>query len=129
MILQTTTHWLISITLVITALIFGQSLIIPFIFALLIWFIVKKVRNMVDKVHFIQRYIPSWIKSIIASLLIFGALLGIAEMLVVNIENLASSYPKYLANVEGLAQKINELFHIDVHEELEQFVQGFNFSC
>lgn len=128
MILQTTTHWLISITLVITALIFGQSLIIPFIFALLIWFIVKKVRNMVDKVHFIQRYIPTWIKSILASLLIFGALLGIANMLVVNIENLASSYPKYLANVEGLAQKINKLFHIDVQEELEQFVQGFNFS-
>jgi len=125
--LQTTTHWLISITLVIAALIFGQSLIIPFIFALLIWFVVKKVRNLVDKVHFIQRYIPTWIKSILASLLIFGALIGIVDMLVVNIENLARSYPKYVANVEGLGEKINALFHIDVREQLEQFVEKFNF--
>lgn len=126
--LQTTTYWLISIALIITALIVGQSLIIPFIFALLIWFIVKKVRNLVDKVHFVQRYIPSWFKSILASLLIFGTLLGIADMLVINIENLASSYPKYASNVKELGEKINTLFHIDVKEELEQFVKGFNFS-
>lgn len=126
--LQTTTYWLISIALIITALVLGQSLIIPLIFALLIWFIVKKVRNMVDKVHFIQRYIPSWIKSIIASLIVFGSMLGIVDMLVDNIEDLAESYPKYANNVEELGERINTIFHINVKEKLTLFVRGFDFS-
>lgn len=126
--LQTTTNWLISITLVILALIYGQSLLVPFIFAMLIWFVVKKIRNLVDKIHFIRRYIPTWIKSILASLLIFGFLVFAADVLIINIESLASSYPRYAENTEILSVKINELFRIDLQEEITQFVETFDFS-
>lgn len=125
---QNTASWLISITLIIVALIYGESLLVPFIFALLIWFVVKKVRNLVDKIHFIRKYIPAWIKSILASLVIFAALLGIIDLLVVNIQNLANSYPKYLSNVEAIAMTINELFNIDIQSELTHFLTEYDFT-
>lgn len=125
---QNTASWLISIALIILALIYGQSLLVPFIFALLIWFVVKKVRNLVDKVHFIREYIPTWIKSILASLIIFAALLGIVDVLVMNIQGLANSYPKYLSNVEGIALTLNQLFNVDIQSEMTTFLMEFDFA-
>jgi predicted PurR-regulated permease PerM len=125
---QNTASWLISITLIVVALIYGQSLLVPFIFALLIWFVVKKVRNLVDKIHFIRHYIPSWIKSIIASLVVFAALLGMADLLVVNIQKLAASYPTYLSNVESIALTLNNLLNINVQAEMTHFLTEYDFT-
>ena len=126
--LQSIASWFIIVTLTIAALIYGQSLLVPFIFALLIWFVVKKVRNLVDKVQFIKKYIPAWIKTILASLLIFGLLLFIADVLIINIENLSSSYLSYAENADLIAQKINDTFEIDVQEEVTAFVKEFDFT-
>lgn len=126
--LQTTASWFIIVSLTILALIYGQSLLVPFIFALLIWFVVKKVRNLVDKVHFIKKYIPSWIKTILASLLIFGLLFFVADVLIINIEYLADSYVTYAQNTEVIANKINETFKINVNEEVTNFVKEFDFT-
>lgn len=126
--LQYIASWFIIIALTIVALIYGQSLLIPFIFALLIWFVVKKVRNFVDRVQFIKKYIPAWIKTILASLLIFGLLIFIADVLIINIENLSASYLTYAENADMIAQKINETFKIDVNEEVTAFVKEFDFT-
>lgn len=107
---------------------YGQSIIIPFVFALLIWFVVKKLRNLIDKVHFVKKYIPSWIKSILASLLIFSILLFVAEILIFNIENLALSYENYIPNIEVVANRINEIFKIDLKEEITNLPNKFAFE-
>lgn len=126
--LNTTTSWFISIAMLIAALVYGQSIIIPFVFALLIWFVVKKLRNLIDKVHFVKKYIPSWIKSILASLLIFSILLFVAEILIFNIENLALSYENYIPNIEVVANRINEIFKIDLKEEITNLPNKFAFE-
>lgn len=123
-----TASWMISITLVIILLIYGQHVIVPFVFALLIWFVVKKMRNLIDKIQFIHKYIPQWIKSILASLLIFGLLVFISKLLIQNIESLASSYQNYVDNIQNIALKINELFSIDIEEEITTSVQNFDFT-
>lgn len=126
--IQHTASWMFIIAFVVTVLIIGQTIIVPFIFALLIWFIVKKFRDLIDKIDFIKKYIPRWIKTILGSLFIFGTLLFIAEILIENIENLAASYKVYASNVTTVAERINDLFKIDVQEEITSFVQEFHFS-
>ena len=125
---QQTAAWMFIMAFAVTVLVIGQSIIVPFIFALLIWFIVKKFRDLIDKVEFIKKYIPRWVKTILGSLLIFGTLLFTASVLIENIENLAISYSDYASNVAIVAERINELFNIDVQEEITHFVQGFEFS-
>ena len=39
---------------IVVTLIFGKALLIPFIFALLLWFIVKEIRAGIDKIRFID---------------------------------------------------------------------------
>jgi predicted PurR-regulated permease PerM len=120
-----TASWMISITLVIILLIYGQPVIVPFVFALLIWFVVKKLRDLIDKIQFVHKYIPRWIKSILASLLIFGLLVFISKLLIRNIEDLAISYDVYSSNITHVANQINELFSIDVEEEITKYSQEF----
>ena len=126
--LNSTTSWFISITLVIIALVYGEPIIVPFIIALLIWFIVKKIRNLIDKVPFVKKYIPTWLKSILASALIFSALMFAAEILIHSIENLSLSYKSYASNIETISKRINELFNIDIQEEITSFMEDFDFS-
>lgn len=109
-------------------LVYGEPIIVPFVIALLIWFIVKKMRNILDKSLFIQKYIPSWLKTGLASFVIFGGIFFIGQMLTANIQSLVDSYNEYISNIEQIAIKINEVFNINLTKELNNFVGNFNFS-
>jgi len=126
--LNSITSWFISIFLIIILLIYGKSIILPFIIALLFWFVIKKTRNLIDKVYFIKKYIPKWLKTIIASLVLFSGILFLGKVLTTNIDNLANSYAEYTSNIEVLANNINELFKINVNDQISQFFREFDFS-
>ncbi|MFT5779350.1 MAG: AI-2 transport protein TqsA, partial [Crocinitomicaceae bacterium] len=116
--------WMLIIGLVFVALSYGQSIFLPFIIALLIWFVVKKARNMIDKIGFVHKYIPKWLKTLFASCLVFGILLLTGHMLTVNIENIASRYYSYAANSEEISSKINEFFDVGGEEQIKDFVES-----
>ena len=126
--LNNITSSLIITLLVIVALIFAKPIIVPFVIALLIWFIVKKTRNLIDKIGFVHKYIPMWVKTIAASFTIFGLLLFIGQLLTLNIENLSGSYEEYASNVGDIAKKINAVFGININEEITKIVQDFQFT-
>ena len=67
---------------VIATLIYGQSLIIPFIFSLLLWFLSPKLRTTLDKIKPIKQYTPYWLKNIISSLIILGILVIISKNII-----------------------------------------------
>ncbi|NRA11019.1 MAG: AI-2E family transporter [Crocinitomicaceae bacterium] len=122
------TSSLIITLLVIVALIFAKPIIVPFVIALLIWFIDKKTRNLIDNIGFVHKYIPMWVKTIAASFTIFGLLLFIGQLLTLNIENLSGSYEEYASNVGDIAKKINAVFGININEEITKIVQDFEFT-
>ncbi|MEJ6583623.1 MAG: AI-2E family transporter [Crocinitomicaceae bacterium] len=120
--------WMVIALLMLFLLVYGEPIIVPFVIALLIWFIVKKMRNILDKSLFIQKYIPSWLKTGLASFVIFGGIFFIGQMLTANIQSLVDSYNEYISNIEQIAIKINEVFNINLTKELNNFVGNFNFS-
>ena len=126
--LNNITSSLLATFLVIIALVYAKPIMIPFVIALLIWFVVKKLRNLMDKIQFIHKYVPKWIKTMLASFAIFGLLAFIGKMLAANIEDLSKSYITYAKNAEVIALKINDLFGINVHEEITKFVTNFDFA-
>lgn len=121
--------WLIVVSLIILALIVGQSILIPFIVSLLIWFVVKKTRNSLDKIDVVRKYVPKWIKTFLASLLVFSILLIVGRILTANIEQLALSSEAYRANVEIISLKIsrtiNDLIGVDVSENINSSISNF----
>lgn len=126
--LNSVTSWLVATTIILFALIYGQTIILPFIIAILIWFVVKKTRNLLDKNRLIKKYVPSWFKTILASAVIFTGLFSAGKVLSTSVQNLGESYSLYAANIEIISIKINELFKIDLSSELTNFVQNFDFT-
>lgn len=94
----------------------------------MIWFLIKKVRNLVDKIGFIHRYIPRWLKNILATAFVFSVLTVIVRILIGNIESLVGKYEDYAPNIQVVAAKINELMQIDVEEEIYNFLKEFDFT-
>ncbi len=125
---QNVAYSLIITTLIILLLIFAEPILVPFVIALLIWFIVKKTRNLIDKIGFAKTYIPKWIKTIAASVLIFAAIFYVGQLLVYNIEKLSESYPNYIVNAGNIGEQIHQIFGIDLKSEITLFFQKDFFN-
>lgn len=124
--LQNVAYSLIITALIVLLLIVAEPIIVPFVIAILIWFVVKKTRNLIDKIGFFKKYIPRWVKTLMASTVIFTVLLNAAGLLIYNVELLGASYNDYVANVETLAAKIESLSGIDLNAQMEAFLQNQN---
>ena len=118
---------IICIVLIIT-LIYGQSLMVPFVFALLLWTFVRGLKNLLDKVRFIRNNFPSWIKSLIISLLIVVILGLVSTVLTSSINTLAKSYGKYESNLEAITQQINTMMDIDLEGWIRNHASDFDFG-
>jgi AI-2 transport protein TqsA len=94
----------------------------------MIWFLIKKVRNLADKIGFIHRYIPRWFKNLLATAFVFSVLTVVVRILIGNIESLVGKYEDYAPNIQIVAAKVNELMQIDVEEEIYNFLKEFDFT-
>ncbi|MDG1742827.1 MAG: AI-2E family transporter [Crocinitomicaceae bacterium] len=119
---------LLVILIAVVALILAKPVIIPFLIALLIWFLVKKMRNVIDNAGFMKRFIPTWIKTIIASFFIISLLVLISKMVLLNIENISESMTRYSSNIERVADQINQLLGINIGEEAIKMLNDFEFE-
>lgn len=119
--------FIVAISLVVT-LIYGQELLIPFVFALLLWFIVRQCKKQMNKIGFIKRFLPSGLKTVLVSVFLFGVLSLVSNVLTDNINNIAQSYYKYESNVDNLISTLNSTLNINVEEQIETHVQDFDFG-
>jgi AI-2 transport protein TqsA len=119
---------LIMIAIVII-LIFGQSLMIPFVFAVLIWFLVMKVRHLLDLVPVLKKHLPGWLKTLFTSVIIFSVLGFVVSILTASINSLAKSYDKYEGNVQVMTDKINKTFQIDLGSMFSNMLSDFEFGA
>lgn len=112
---------------VITLLIIAKNILIPLILAVIIWFIVKEIRVFLDKVIWIKQYIPRWVKTSLASILVFGAISFSISILASNINELKNSIPIYENNIKHVEELINTTFSIHIEDLFSDFFVDFNF--
>lgn len=112
----------------VSILILAKDIVIPFVLALIIWFIVKELRVFFNKAIWIKNYIPKWVKTSVASLIVFSVIGVAITILASNINQLKNSIPIYESNVTNVIQLINITFNIDVSNLLTDFFVDLNFS-
>jgi len=112
----------------IVILIYGRDLLIPFILALIIWFIIKETRDILSKVKFLKTKLPIWLLSMISAVFIFFILGLVIKMLTSNITNLSESLPRYGNNVNSIIALLNNQFGIDITETFNGFYKDFDFQ-
>lgn len=123
-----TTSTLITIALVLAILILGESILIPFVFALLIWFITRVIRKLIYKIDFIEKYIPKWMSNILVFGILISAIAMGLDLVLTNINQLSVSVQSYRHNFKIFEDKINEYFNIDIGVKITEFISSFDFS-
>lgn len=113
---------------IIFILITGQDLLIPFVFAVLIWFLVRKIKSVLERVRFFRKRFPNWLKTVITSGVLLSIVGSVGTVLTASINSLAKAYPRYEANVNLMTNKINEMFSIDLAALLADFMVDFDFG-
>jgi predicted PurR-regulated permease PerM len=112
----------------VLALIFGKSLLFPFLFALLIYFLIRSIHRFIDKNRLIREKVPSWIKNLIASAFIFSILGFTGEMLIVNGKHLISSFSFYQHNLDHIVLQLNDLLGIDIAKKISDTIKTFEIT-
>ncbi len=118
--------FLIIVTIVVV-LIYAQSIIIPFILAVLFWVLIRVIKKILTKIKFISKW-PKWLLTLFSSLLILSFLALTVQMITVNIQELSETLPVYEANISRIANAINKQFNIDLFSILTEHAKNMNFG-
>ena len=121
-------YTLISFLAAIIILSYGKNLIMPFILALFIWLLIKEIKKGMNKIGFVRRKFPSWLLSVIASVFMFLVLGFVTELLVYNIKALAHSSATYTANLDKMANMLNDTFNINLRSLLGDYATDLDFA-
>ncbi len=127
--LRKTTYILVSLVATVTILHYTQEYVIPFIFALIIWFIIHELRENLQMVPYIRDHWPLWVQSTIAFAVINIVVIVVAEMLIASMSVLTESIELYEANFNVSMEKVNELAGMDIMSKLVDYVNNMDVSA
>lgn len=130
---------LVIVAAIFALLIFGKSLLIPFVIAVLVWYIINALSHHIGGYKIINRSLPNWAKTTISALIIVIILTLFGILIADNTRQMAFSLPKYQKNVGHLIDRIGDAFPstkrilnikspIKLRESLKPLTDNVNFA-
>ena len=117
------TYILVSMVMIVTILVYSAAYAIPFVIALIVWFIIHELRENLQMIPFIRDKWPLWVQSIIAFIAINVVIVLIVDMLFVNMSELSGSMDIYAANLILAMNELNQLTGIDVSAKVTTYIE------
>ena len=81
-------------------LIYGQYVLVPFIFALVLWFTVRIFTAITQKIPFYGKIVPNGVKKIISTAIIFLVLFVSSQVVLSSFNNIIKSHHDYDDNTD-----------------------------
>lgn len=120
-------YYLVLSVVIVLALIYGQSLIVPFVLAVLAWFLIRVVKKAIVKARFTKNW-PGWLLTILSTVFILGMLALATKLISTNIKELSQALPEYEKNITKISESINTTFNINVVDEVKELTGKMEFA-
>lgn len=104
----------ILIVIIMAALVYGKAFLIPLIFAFIFWILIRRMKETLNKIPIIDKYVPNWIKNIFLTVVIFSLLYFIGSIISSNITRMVGRYDVYQTNFTSMVYKINDVFGVEL---------------
>lgn len=121
-------YTLITISLVTYILIIGKGILIPFLFALLFWFLTRIIRKALYKLPAAKKYLPYWASNVLVFFVILTAITLAGDLILNNIDDLSRSFKASKPNIDKLEQSLNGLLNIDLGNTINTYLGKFDYS-
>ncbi|QQS41333.1 MAG: AI-2E family transporter [Acidobacteriota bacterium] len=93
---------------VIALLIVAKGLLIPFVIAVLVWYIINTLADRLGEFRLIGRYLPNWARLSLSALIITFVLIVIGGLIAENAREMTTAIPRYQENIGQLYVRIVE---------------------
>ena len=119
----------VLLTLSIIVLIYFDNIVKPFIVALLIWFVIKELKVKLGHISIKGKTMPSWLRGVSAFLIITLVIMGISELVALNIEEISKEAPNYRDKFDKLFTAISKAANNPIFVEYAKTaVSKINFA-
>ena len=121
---------LLIIAAIFAVLILGKSLLIPFVIAVLVWYIIVTLSHWIGEFKLVKKYLPDWAKTLISTIVIGIVLLFVGGLIAENAQEMVNALPRYQANLESLINRTEKSLHFDLSGALNlpDFKKGPNLG-
>ncbi|NGX57629.1 MAG: AI-2 transport protein TqsA [Chlamydiae bacterium] len=116
----------ILLTLFFLLLYFGHSLLVPFVVAVVIWYLIVNFVDALENIPYIGRYIPKWIAFILAIVVAFAVIYFIFNLVSNNITELINIAPSYQERFLKVKDQLFAFFNIKTQPDFSQVFENFN---
>ena len=117
--MNTFSKYVIGFAGVITVLIYGQYILVPFIFALLLWFTIRVFTSVSQKFPVYGKLVPSKLKMIITTIFIFSVLYFFSQLILSSFKSIIDSHHNYDNNITALINLVSDKLNIDLQSYIE----------
>ncbi len=120
--------WMVATALVVVLLVYGKSLLIPFVIALVVWYVIVGLNNWIGSFPFMRKYCPGWLSATLSMLIIVLFLVFVGEMIANNAQSMANTLPTYEQNVRHLMENVQQSFGLEQVPNVSSLLEGFDFT-
>ncbi|MEQ8582411.1 MAG: AI-2E family transporter [Marinoscillum sp.] len=121
-------YFLLALVSTVIILVYSEDYIVPFIIALIVWFIIHELRENIQQIPWMRRNCPMWLQSAIAFMVINIVILIIIELLMYSMSNLMSSLELYESNLDKTLLEVNALAGMDVTSHLYSYLEKVDLT-
>lgn len=126
--MKNATNFVFVTTAVIAVLVVGKGILIPFIFALIFWFLTREIRKNIYKLPFAKKYIPYWLSNVLVFTIIILTFSFISEIVTSSITDVTNSYNQYEPNIEKIIHKLDSYFNVDITKYVKTAIGKFDYG-
>ena len=95
----------VIIAAVIALLILAKGLLIPFVIAVLVWYIINALAHRLGEFRFICHFLPQWGQLLLSAMIIIFILLIIGGLIAENAREMTAAIPRYQENIGQLYER------------------------
>lgn len=118
---------LLIVVVAIVVLILAQAIIVPFILAILCWFMIRIVRGLLKKVRFLKK-LPTWLLTSFSTISLIALISLFISLITNNIQQLTNALPLYESNVNLIVEAINSRLNLDIQTVITEYASDFDFG-
>lgn len=122
-------YWMIVMGGTIAVLMYFQNFLKVFCISILIWYIIKKLRDLVSNLRIGKIKMPQWLGTVISTAVVFLAIYSITQIIAANFQSLASDFPTYSNNITRALVGLENILGIkDLDESFLELIDEYKSS-
>lgn len=112
----------------VVVLMYLKSILVPLVFAVIVWFLMSEIKALMHKSHWIKKNIPGWVENILAFVVIFGVIGLVVHVMGQNVREMYGSFDVYKTNVDKMVASVNDMLGVDVVTQLSEYIAQMDFG-